>query len=120
MVFWNGQRFESGAPTLIPDIRIHVENWRQFRKVSGAWPALSIKGYATRFAIMIGGVITVLVYAGRHDWTKGRGFMVCLAVLLPVLFGWFIVERAAWNRDLQRKGISSDTEVWSVTQFPQA
>jgi hypothetical protein len=67
---------------------------------------------------MIGGVISVLRYVEHHDLTKGQGSLICLAILVPVLFAWFIVERAAWNRDLRLKGISSGREFWSVTQFP--
>jgi len=119
MVNWDGQRFVSRTPTLIPDIRVHVANWAQFKKAANTWPILSIVTYVTRFIIMVGGVIAGVVYSIRHDLTKGQGFLVCLAGLLPVVFGWFILERIAWNHDLRQKGISSDREVWSVTQFPQ-
>jgi hypothetical protein len=119
MVYWDGQRYVSRAPTLIPDIRAHVANWSQFKKVAKSWPLLSIATFITRFIIMIGGVVAGLAYSVRHDLTKGQGFLVCLAALLPVLFVWLVVERVAWNHDLRQKGISSERDVWSVTQFPQ-
>lgn len=119
MVYWDGQRYVSRTPTVIPDIRIHLENWREFNKVTRSWPVLSIAAYAMRFVIMIGGVVFALWYAIHHDLTKGQGALIGLVVSLPALFGWFLVERAAWNHNLRQRGISSPQEIWSVTQFPQ-
>jgi hypothetical protein len=119
MVYWDGQRYVSRTPTLVPDIRAHIRNWVQFKKTANAWPILSITTYVMRYTILVSGVIFVLWYTVRRDLTKGQGFLILLAVVLPVLFMWFMVERAAWNRDLRRKGISRDPEIWGVTQFPQ-
>jgi hypothetical protein len=119
MVFWDGQSYRPSSPTLIPDVRAHVGNWRRFEKATGVWPVLSIAAYATRYFLMIVGVSCAVWYAERRNLTKGQGLLVCLAALVPVLFGLFILERVAWNHELRQKGISSDRDVWSVSQFPQ-
>ncbi|MFZ0300043.1 MAG: hypothetical protein WAM13_16945 [Candidatus Sulfotelmatobacter sp.] len=105
--------------TLISDVRTHSENWRRFKRATGAWPAISIATYIMRFLLIVGGVVLGIWYQVRHDLTKGQGFLIYLAVLLPVVFIWFIVEHIAWNHDLRRKGISSRPDIWKISQFPQ-
>ena len=122
MVYFDyGQnRYVCSTPTVIPDIRAHLANWRQFRKATGSWPLLSITTFLARFLIMIVGITAVLwCGAARHDWTKGQFFLVTFVVLVPVLIVWFLIERTAWNRDLRRKGIARDSDVWGIEQFPQ-
>lgn len=34
-----------------------------------------------------------------------------------LLFPWMSFERRVWNLELQRRGLSSEKEVWSVAQF---
>jgi hypothetical protein len=60
MVYWDGQRYVSSKPVLIPDIRKHVTNWRRFRRLTGAWPILSIATYLLRFVIITAGVVAAL------------------------------------------------------------
>ena len=120
MVYWNGQRYVPSAPTFIPDVRAHLANWQRFRTLTSTWPLLSIVAYLLRFIIMIAGVVVALWYGVRgHGWGKGQYYLTSLAVVIPVLFLWFILERKAWNRDLQRGGLASANDVWSVTQFPE-
>jgi hypothetical protein len=119
MVYWDGQRYVSSKPVVIPDIREHVTNWRRFRRLTGAWPILSIATYLLRFVIIVATVIAALWYGvARHAWTRDQYFLSCL-VLIPILFCWFRVERMAWNRELRERGIASPTDVWGVTQFPE-
>jgi len=51
-------------------------------------------------------------------WTEGHHYLISLAVMLPIVFLWFLVERIAWNHDLRRKGIASNSEIWGIDQFP--
>ena len=114
-------RYVSSQPTLIPDIRAHLANWRQFRRATRGWPILSMITFLLRFVIMISGVVATLWYGvARHDWTKDEDeyFLIPLAVLIPILILWYLVERIAWNRDLRRKGIAKNSEIWGVNQFP--
>jgi hypothetical protein len=118
MVYWDGQRYVSSKPVLIPDIRKHVTNWRQFRRLTGAWPILSIATYLLRFVIITAGVVAILWYGvARHGWTKDQYFL--LSFLVVIIFCWFRVERMAWNRELRERGIASPNDVWGVTQFPE-
>jgi hypothetical protein len=122
MVYFDyGQnRYVCSAPSVIPDIRAHVANWRQFRRATSTWPILSIGTFHMRFFLMIASVVGALWYGvARHGWTKNQYFLTSFAVLIPILFLWFIVERVAWNHELRRKGIASDSDVWGVDQFPQ-
>jgi membrane protein YdbS with pleckstrin-like domain len=112
------QKYVPSTPTLIPDVRAHVSNWRQFKKVTNTWPVLSIATFLIRFLIMIAGVIVALWYSEHHDWSRDGTFLICLAVGIPVIFLWFLLERVAWNHDLRQKGIASESDVWGVTQFP--
>jgi hypothetical protein len=72
-----------------------------------------------RFFLIVGGVVLGIWYQVHHDLTKGQGLLLYLAVLLPVMFIWFVVERFAWNHELRQKGISSNRDTWKVSQFPQ-
>jgi hypothetical protein len=122
MVYFDyGQnRYVCSKPTLVPDIRGHLANWRQFRKATSTWPVLSILIFLMRFVIMIAGVIISLWYGvARHGWTKDQYFLISFAVLIPILFLWFLLERVAWNHELRNKGIASNSEVWGVDQFPE-
>jgi uncharacterized membrane protein len=66
------------------------------------------------------GIIASLWYGvARENWTKDEYLLISLAVIIPVLFTWFLLERLAWNYDLHRKGISSNSDVWSINQFPR-
>jgi hypothetical protein len=120
MGYWDGQRYVSPKPVLIPDIRAHVTNWRRFRKLTGAWPVLSVGTYLLRFVIIVAGVVAALWYGvARHGWTNDQYVLLSFLVLIPILFCWFRVERMAWNRELREKGIASPRDVWGVTQFPE-
>src|ERR1700730_11793793 len=113
MVYWDGQRYLPSAPTFIPDIRAHLANWQRFRALTRTWPLLSIVTYLLRFVILIAGVIVALWYGVKgHGWSKSQYYLTAFAVLIPTLFLWFILERKAWNRDLQRGGLASPNDVW--------
>jgi uncharacterized membrane protein len=113
-------RYVCSNPTLIPDVRAHLANWRQFHKATKTWPILSIATFLLRFVIMVSGIIASLWYGvARENWTKDEYLLISLAVIIPVLFTWFLLERLAWNYDLHRKGISSNSDVWSINQFPR-
>ena len=80
----------------------------------------AILTFLMRFVIIIASVITSLWYGVvRHGWTKNEYFLISLAVLIPIILLWFLVERAAWNHDLRSKDITSNSEIWGVDQFPK-
>jgi len=114
---WDGHIYRPASSRLVPDLRDHVANWSRFKKKTGGWPALSITTYVMRFMLMIGGLISASWYGAFH-LSKTQVGVTCLVVLLFVFIVWSIVERSAWNRDLRRTGISSDQDIWGVTQFP--
>jgi hypothetical protein len=107
------------ARTLFSDVRVHADNWRRFHKAARTWPIISITTYFARFFLMIGGIILSIWYEVHHDLSKGQGFLILAAVLVPAIFIWFTVEQFAWNYDLRQKGISSSRDTWKVSQFPQ-
>lgn len=120
MVYWDGQRYVTRSPTIIPDIRTHVANWQRFKKETGRWPLLSIAMYVLRFVLIMAAVVVALSYGVvGHNWTRDRYYLTLFTFGMPLLFVWFILERKAWNRDLRREGLASENEVWSVTQFPE-
>src|SRR5579872_1060486 len=96
------------ARTLFSGVRVHAENWRRFHKAAGTWPVISIATYLLRFLLIVTAVVLGIWYQVHRDLTKGQGLLFYLAVVLPVIFIWFIVEQLAWNHDLRQKGISSD------------
>jgi hypothetical protein len=101
MVYWDGKRYVSSKPVLIPDIRNHVTNWPRFRRLTGAWPILSIATYLLRFVIIMAGMFAALWYGvARHGWTKEQYFLLSFLALIPILFCWFLVERMAWDVSL--------------------
>ena len=65
------------------------------------------------------GVVAALWYGvALHGWSKDQYFLIGLGAVIPIMFLWYLVERAAWNHDLRRKGIASSSDVWGVDQFP--
>jgi len=116
---YSQNRYVCSTPTLIPDIRAHLANWRQFRKVTSVWPFLAMSTFFMRFVIMIAAMAATLWYGVVHrDWTKGE-YLASFALLIPILILWFLIERLAWNHDLRRMGIASNSDVWGVDQFPK-
>jgi hypothetical protein len=107
MVYYDyGQgRHVSSTPTIISDIRAHVANWRQFKKATTEWTILSISTFLMRFVIVVAGIVTALWYGvARHGWGRDQYFLISLGALIPIMFLWFLVERAAWNHDLRTGG----------------
>ena len=101
------------------DVGSHAAIWRQFRSVTGSWPKLSILAYIMRFIAILVCVIVAIWYGERHSLTKGQGGLICLAIALPVLGAWFLVEIQIWNYELRQKGISSRKDIWKTDQFPE-
>jgi hypothetical protein len=117
---YSQNRYVCSTPTVIPDIRAHLANWRHFRRATRTWPVLSIVTFLMRFLILIAGLVAALWYGvARNGWTRDQYYLISGGVLIPILFFWFILERMAWNHDLRRKGIASDSDVWGVDQFPR-
>jgi membrane protein YdbS with pleckstrin-like domain len=116
---YSQNRYVASAPALVPDVRAHLANWRQFYKATKTWPVLSIIAFLLRFVILIAAVIASLFYGFvREDWSRDKTFLIFLGILIPALILWYLVERAAWNHDLRRKAIASNSDVWGVNQFP--
>jgi hypothetical protein len=74
--------------------------------------------YILRFVLILAGVAAVFWYAIHDEWTWTRGLEICLPIALGFLIVWTTMERRVWNRDLRSKGLSSEQEVWRVTEFP--
>jgi hypothetical protein len=121
MVYFDyGQnRYVCSTPTVIPDIRAHFANWQHFRWLTGTWPILSIFTFLMRF-FLITGVATFCVWYGlaRHGWTGNQYYLIAIGIGIPLMVLWFIAERWAWNHDLRSKGLTSNSDVWGIDQFP--
>jgi hypothetical protein len=115
---YSQNRYVASNPTLIPDVRAHLANWRRFQKATKTWPVLSIATFLLRFVIIVAAVIALLWYGDRQAWTKNEYLLTSFG-LLPIALLWFLLERVAWNHDLRRKGIASNSEVWGIDQFPR-
>jgi len=49
--------------------------------------------FLTRFLAVIAGVSAAVWYGvARHGWTEGQYYLVSLAVMLPILFLWFLLK----------------------------
>jgi hypothetical protein len=117
--------YRDGLPTqdrtpsmIVRDVRTHAGNWRHFKEATGSSPVLSIVAYIVPFVVAIGG-IGLIVFFGtrRHMYRQSLGLWPFILVAFPFVWRRF-VERAVWNHELRRKGISSSIETWDVTQFP--
>jgi hypothetical protein len=103
----------------IPGVRSHIEVWRRFKNATGTWPIISITTYALRFILLVAGMAVIIWYGDViHGWTRHQVGLALAALLAPVIYVWFIVERTAWNHDLRKAGLSSEQNVWSTDQFP--
>ena len=112
-------RFVPSTPSVIPDIRAHVANWNHFRRATQRWPTLSIVTFLLRFVLAVAGAGFAVWYGlVLHDWSRDQYYLYSLGALIPVLFCWYLIERAAWNRDLRVAGLSSASDVWGLQQFP--
>jgi hypothetical protein len=105
-------------PIIIPDIRVHIENWRHFKEVTQTWPMLSIVAYVVNFVAVIGGFGLMALYGSHHVGSRSFWWWPLALIAFPFMWRRF-VERIAWNYELRQAGISSNHEVWDVTQFPQ-
>jgi len=70
--------FRDGFPgryrsIIIPDIRVHIENWRRFRDVTHFWPVLSILAYVVNFVVVIGGFGFIAFYGRHHVVDRSLG-----------------------------------------------
>jgi hypothetical protein len=78
--------------------------------------------FAFEQSVRYAGVILMVVLSiiGFCTGDFGRGYWT-LRLLQIFAFAaiWGLVERWEWNRQLRAAGISSNQEVWAVTQFPQ-
>lgn len=154
----------------MPDIRLHLSLWREFRSKAGNWPRTSIVLFSCRFAFVAIGLAVALHFLLKHHSAGNpvrallagalllffaalslstmfafpqnvKYAVVVLTVVLSIIsvftgdFGggywtlralqiaafaaiWGLVEQLEWNRQLRAAGISSNQDVWSVTQFP--
>lgn len=94
--------------------------------VGAAWLVFGVVwGISAVFAfeqsVRYAGVILMAVFSivGFFTGDFGRGYWT-LRLLQVFAFSaiWGLVERWEWNRQLRAAGISSNQDVWSVTQFP--
>ena len=121
MVYFDyGQnRYVCSTPTVIPDIRAHIANWDRYHRATGIWPALSIITFLMRFILLIGTIIFAIWYGvAGHSWTKDDYWLFALGVALPLIFLWYLVERTAWNYDLRKRQLASNSDIWGLDQFP--
>ena len=122
MVYFDyGQnRYVCSTPTVIPDIRAHIANWKHYHRATRVWPVLSIVTFLMRLVLLLAGVAFCLWYGvARHGWTGNEYYLISLGTGLPILLLWYLLERAAWNHDLRNARLASNSDVWGVTQFPQ-
>jgi hypothetical protein len=71
-----------------------------------------------RFVLILAGLASAAWYWLKHDWTLGHGLLICVPAALLFLVIWTTLERLTWNSELRSKGLSTEAEVWSVTEFP--
>ena len=72
-----------------------------------------------RFVLVIAGVAAAIFYGVmRRGWTSNEYYLISIGVMLPILLLWYLVERAAWNRDLRTRGLASNSDIWGLNQFP--
>lgn len=78
--------------------------------------------FAVEQSVRYAGVVVmgVLSIIGIFTGDFGGGYWT-LRLLQIFAFAaiWSLVEQWEWNRQLRAAGISSNQEVWAVTQFPQ-
>src|SRR5579864_568728 len=157
-------------PVVIPDVRVHIANWRAFKSRTGEWPTCSVVLFVIRFVFMAIGLALFLVFLSQHSFAlspiqaptariwvlpilalalglvftvsqTGRYMLIVMTVSLSIIFFlnhdfyagrtmlvvvlvttfaavWGLFEQSVWNRELRKKRISSNQDVWAVTQFP--
>jgi peptidoglycan/LPS O-acetylase OafA/YrhL len=71
-----------------------------------------------RFVLIWGGLALATIYWLKNEWTLTHGLAICIPVGVALLLIWTTLERRTWNHELRRKGLSTEDEVWSVTEFP--
>jgi protein-S-isoprenylcysteine O-methyltransferase Ste14 len=103
---------------VIADVRTHAANWREVERRTGSNPQASIALYLMRFVLILAGIASAAWYWLKHDWTLVQGLLICVPGMLGFLVIWTTLERRTWNSELRSKGLSTEAEVWSVTEFP--
>jgi hypothetical protein len=70
--------------------------------------------------IWIAVCVIAAIWCGEpRGLTKGGEGLVCLAICIPVIVVWFLLEIQIWNYELRRSGLSSYRDTWDTDQFPQ-
>lgn len=108
----------SSIKGVITDIRKHAANWREFECRVGSLPRASIVLYVLRYVLVIAGMGFAVWRGLKEQWTFGHWLLICVPIALGFLVLWTTLERRTWNRELRMKGLSSEQEIWSVTEFP--
>ena len=70
------------------DAAASIRRWREFKRRTGEWPLASIVASLLQITVFIIGGAFLLVYGGRHGWSKDRFALVFILMLVPFVFLW--------------------------------
>lgn len=103
---------------IILNVRKRSAAFRNYKCLTGVWPALTAALYAARYLLWAGLVAFLLWYGRQHHANVNRVTFYALVGFLPVIFVWNVLETLAWNYDLRRKGLIPRGTYLGLTQIP--
>lgn len=79
--------------------------------------------YVLRCTVIVFGVLSSLylaLWSPQRTAASAEGLLpwLLLAGLIFLAWMWLRLERFVWNKELQSKRLSSNEELWGVSQFP--
>ena len=91
-----------GIHATVRSFRDTLQEWKDFKHLTGRWPTLSIFTYVLFLLAMIAVTVCILSYSIRHSLTKFKGAVIVIVMILPLAILHAVVERTIRVLELRR------------------
>jgi hypothetical protein len=85
----------------ITGIAATLRKWKEFRRQTGKWPALSIGTALFGITVFVGGGGFLIWYSGEHQWSKNRFALILIAAGLALGLGGGGEQDKIWRARYQ-------------------
>jgi|SRR5271166_1831774 len=78
-----------------------LRDWQRYRRQTGEWPVASVIASVAQGMVLFSCVLFMVVFAGRHHWSKARFLLVLGALLVPELCLWDRIQKKIRLKELE-------------------